>query len=151
MQNLKVSYFMSIAIRQAKIAYENGEVPVGVVIENNGLVLTEASNQTEALKSAINHGEILAIQQATEKLQSKYLEDCNMYVTLEPCHMCMGAISLSKIRRLFFGAYNKKFGSVEHNGRITQYLNYRTEIYGGIMEYECQEIIKSFFKNLRAK
>lgn len=151
MHSFKLSYFMEMAIKQAKIAYNNGEVPVGVVIEKNGLVLVENFNQIETSKSPINHAEIIAIQQASNLLNSKYLEDCNIYITLEPCHMCMGAISLSKIKKVIFGAYSKKFGSVEHNGKIINHLSHKPEIYGGIMESQCQNLMESFFKTLRSE
>ena len=142
--------FMKEAINEAKIAYLNGEVPVGAVIVKNGEIIARGRNMREEKQNALSHAEIEAINNACKRLGRWRLDDCEMYVTLEPCPMCTGAIINSRIKTLIFGAYDLKAGSVDSVINLCDYpYNHKPEIYGGIMEDECQEILQNFFKNLR--
>ena len=143
--------FMNLALIQAKEAFEKGEVPVGAVIIQNNRLIFFAHNYTHTFHNPVGHAEILALQGAAQFLERVHLEDCDIYVTLEPCPMCAQAISLSRIKRLYFGAYDPKGGGVEHGPRIYQHNSafHKPEIYGGILEEECGLILKDFFKNKR--
>lgn len=146
-------YFMEKALEFARISYNHGDVPIGAVVVKNNKIIGYGYNKKELLKSPVAHAEILAIQNASIFLNSYHLEDCDLYVTLEPCLMCVGAIINSRIKNLYFGAYNKRYGAVVshvnllNNGGFNHITNYK----GGILEKESSEIISSFFKNLRAK
>lgn len=142
--------FMNEALKEAKIAFYKGEVPVGAVIVRNGEIIATGRNMREEKQNALSHAEIEAINNACKKLGSWRLDDCEMYVTLEPCPMCTGAIINSRIKTLIFGAYDLKAGSVDSVINLCDYpYNHKPEIYGGIMEDECLEILQKFFKNLR--
>ena len=143
--------FIQSAIVQARIAAESGEVPVGAVIVKDGKIIAEAYNLVETSKDPTAHAEILAIRVACQILESSRLVDCDLYVTLEPCAMCAQAIAFSRIRRLYFGAYDEKGGGVEHGSRIFSQptCNHKPEIYGGIAESECGELLKDFFRGKR--
>ena len=142
--------FMNEALMEAKIAFYKGEVPVGAVIVRNGEIIATGRNMREEKQNALSHAEIEAINNACKKLGSWRLDDCEMYVTLEPCPMCTGAIINSRIKTLIFGAYDLKAGSVDSVINLCDYpYNHKPEIYGGIMEDECLEILQKFFKNLR--
>lgn len=141
---------MKTAIEQANIAYLNGEVPVGAVIVKNGEIIATGRNMREEKQNALSHAEIEAINNACKNLGTWRLDDCEMYVTLEPCPMCTGAIINSRIKTLIFGAYDLKSGSVDSVINLCDYpYNHKVEIYGGIMEDECLEILQRFFKKLR--
>ncbi len=142
---------MNLALIQAKQAFEKGEVPVGSVIVKNNQIISFAHNQTHRFHNPVGHGEILALQSAAQFLETTYLENCDLYVTLEPCPMCAHAISLSRIRRLYFGAYDPKGGGVDHGPKIYQHASsfHKPEVYGGILEEECGMLLKDFFKNKR--
>ena len=137
--------FMRIAIEEAKEAAQNGEVPVGAVIVRNGEIIAKCHNETIVRNNPCNHAERLAIDEAFEKTGAYRLTDCDLYVTLEPCAMCAGAIELSRIRRVYFGAYDAEKGAYGGKTDISKELNFRAEIYGGICENECSEILKKFF------
>lgn len=134
---------MKMALKQAQKTKD--EVPVGVVIVKDGKVVSSTSNKTIALSNPIAHAEILAINEATSSVGKLF--SCDMYVTLEPCHMCAQAISFSRIRRLYFGAYNKKGGGIE-NGAF-RFCSYIPEVYGSILESESSLLLKHFFARLR--
>ena len=136
---------MEKALDQAKKAFEVQEVPIGAVIIHNGQVIAQAHNLCIALKNPLAHAEALVIQQALLCLNHPYLEGCDLYVTLEPCAYCAGAIALTRIRRLFFGAYDPKGGGVEHGSRIFDHSLYKPEVYGGVNEGESSLLIKDFF------
>ena len=140
---------MELAVKQAKIAQKNGEVPIGAVIVNANSVVASTYNMTITLNDPTAHAEILAIRQACKLLATSKLCDFDIYVTLEPCSMCAQAISLAKIRRLYFGAYNLKGGGVENGARIFEFCNHIPEVYGGILETECSFFLKDFFQELR--
>lgn len=143
--------WMNYSLREAVIAYDKGEVPVGCVIVYKNKLIAKAHNQTETLKDPTAHSEILAITSAANYLEKKSLEECSMYVTLEPCSMCAGAIVLAKISTLYFGSYDLKTGACGSLLNITQSekLNHKVKVYGGIMDTECSELLKEFFKNKR--
>lgn len=139
--------FMNIAFASAKQAFDEGEIPVGAVIVQNGEVLAEARNRVEENANACDHAEMLAISAACKKLGSKNLADCDLYVTLEPCPMCATAISHARIRRVYFGAYDEKSGG-EFLFAAKQ-LHHKPEIYGGIDEQKNADLLKEFFAGLR--
>ena len=138
------------AISLAKEAGARGEVPVGAVIVKNGEIIACGKNEREAKQNALSHAEIEAINNACENTGSWRLEDCEMYVTLEPCPMCAGAIINSRIKTLIFGAYDSKMGSIDSVINLCDLpYNHKVEVYGGIMEDECLDLLKNFFKTLR--
>lgn len=143
--------YMSIAIQEAQQAAQIGEIPVGAVIVRNNIIISRAHNLRETEGIATAHAEILAIEAACKILGRWRLDDCDLYVTLEPCPMCAGAIINARLKRIFFGASDKKAGAV---GSVVDLLrmkafNHTPEIYEGIMEEECRELMDIFFKNLR--
>ena len=138
--------FMNLAIDQAKIAYSLGEVPIGAVIVKNDEVIACSYNQTEHLQNPIGHAELLVIESASKKLNTRRLLDCTLYVTLEPCAMCAGAILQSHISEVIFAAYDIKSGALGSRYNI---ITKNLIVKGGIMEIEAQEILGNFFKKLR--
>lgn len=142
--------FMQEALLLAKEAAECGEVPVGAVIVKNGEIIAKGRNMREQKQNALSHAEIEAINNACKVLGSWRLDDCELYVTLEPCPMCAGAIINSRIRTLIFGAYDAKMGSIDSIVNLCDYpYNHKVEVYGGICEDECLKVIKDFFETLR--
>lgn len=139
-------HFMNKALQEAQLAFEEGEVPVGAIVVCNNRIIAKAHNQTERLTDVTAHAEILAITSAAEYLGSKYLNDCTLYVTLEPCIMCAGALAWSQIDRIVYGASDDKKGFMRFGKTI---LHPKTKIEFGIMIEECGSILKSFFKNKR--
>ena len=134
--------FMKEALKEAQKAYDKLEVPVGAIIVKDGKIIARAHNLKESKNSSISHAEILAIQKANKKIGAWRLENCEMYITLEPCMMCMGAILNSRINKIIFGTENKNFGALK-------YLNDKLEIIGGIYRNECANLISNFFYNKR--
>ena len=142
--------FMFEAIKEAKLAAANHEVPVGAVIVKDGKIIARGRNMREEKQNALSHAEIEAINNACKVLKSWRLDDCELYVTLEPCPMCTGAIINSRIKTLIFGAYDSKAGSVDSVINHCDYpYNHKVEVYGGICEDECLKILKDFFEGLR--
>ena len=143
--------FMQSALDQARLAAMRGEVPIGAVIVRGGQVVASAYNLVETGNDPTAHAELLAIRSACEALGNARLTDCDLYVTLEPCAMCAQAISFARIRRLYFGARDPKGGGVEHGARIFNQptCHHKPEIYGGISEGECGELLRGFFKERR--
>ena len=143
--------FMSIAIEEARAAGARGEVPVGCVVVRDGTIVARAGNRTIADHDPTAHAELIAIRAAASTLGSERLTDCDLYVTLEPCAMCAAAMSFARIRRLYFGAADAKGGAVEHGVRFfaAPTCHHRPEVYGGINESECGELLKSFFQARR--
>lgn len=143
--------FMKLAIKEAKKALEIDEVPIGAVVVLNGQVIAKAYNKVEKTNLPTAHAEILAINKASKKLNSWRLIDAEMYVTLEPCPMCAGAITNARIKKVYFGAYEPKSGSAESKFNILTEsgLNHRTEYEGGILESECSLMLKEYFRNKR--
>ena len=142
---------MDLALREAERAAERGEVPVGAVIVRDGAVLARAGNRTLADRDPTAHAEILAIRAAAAALGSERLIDCDLYVTLEPCPMCAGAISFARIRRLYYGAADPKGGAVDHGVRLygDATCHHRPEVYGGIGETAAAALLKDFFRSRR--
>lgn len=143
--------WMETAYREALLAKEQGEVPVGAAIYKDGKLIAKAHNLVEQSKDPTAHAELLAIRTALAELKSKNLSECSLYVTLEPCAMCIGAVHLCKIKRVYFGAYDAKSGAC--GGRVdvpwSGCFDYKTEIYGGIAEPECEKLLKDFFESIR--
>jgi len=142
---------MSIALEEARAAGARGEVPVGCVVVSDGTIVARAGNRTIADHDPTAHAELIAIRAAASTLGSERLTDCDLYVTLEPCAMCAAAMSFARIRRLYFGAADAKGGAVEHGVRFfaAPTCHHRPEVYGGINESECGELLKSFFQARR--
>ncbi len=142
--------YMQKAIALARLAEKQGEVPVGAVIVKDGKIIGEGYNTRETKQSALGHAEIEAIAMANKTLGSWRLDGCELYVTLEPCPMCAGAIINARISTVVFGAYDKAAGSFESVVNLANLpYGFKPEIYGGICEAECTALIKGFFKALR--
>lgn len=143
--------FMKEALKEAQKAYDKLEVPVGCVIVKDGIIIARAHNQKETKLDTTKHAEILAIQKASKKLESWRLLDCEMYVTLEPCPMCAGAIINSRIKKVYIGTKDEKTGACGSKLNLLEdyTFNHKVEIETGIMKNECEEILKKFFKELR--
>lgn len=140
------NYFMKKALEEARMAYDQGEVPVGAVIVCNKTIIAKAHNQVEILSDITAHAEMLAITAASNYLGSKFLEECTMYVTLEPCPMCAGAINWSRIGRLVYGAADDKRGFMNFGKEL---LHPRTKVEFGIYHEECSQLLTDFFRALR--
>jgi len=140
--------YMNYAFKEAEKAFDKEEIPIGCIIVFQNTIIAKAHNLVETLKDPTAHAEIIAITSAAEYLQSKQLVGCSMYITLEPCAMCAGAIVLSKIENLFFGAYDVKNGACGSVLNITnnKSLNHYCNVLGGVMDEKCKEILKSFFE-----
>lgn len=139
-------YFMKQALTEARAAAAEGEVPVGAVIVCNNQIIARAHNQTELLNDATAHAEMLAITAATNVFGSKYLTDCALYVTVEPCIMCAGAIGWTQLQKVVFGAPDEKRG---YQRFAPQAFHPKTEVISGVMEAECAEEMRRFFKMRR--
>ncbi len=143
--------YMKLALEEANKAGALGEIPVGAVVVRSGEVIARGHNLRETRQNALLHAEVVAIAQACEALGSWRLSDCDLYVTLEPCVMCTGAILNARLRRVYFGAYDDKMGSLK--GGNTLFRDYcfqtPTEVYGGIMEQECLQLLQDFFQKQR--
>ena len=146
-------YFMNEALKEAQKAYKKQEVPVGVVIVKDDKIIARAYNQKEMKNSPIKHAEIIAIEKACKKLNNWRLNDCQMYVTLEPCPMCTGAIINSRINRIYIGAVQEKTGAC--GSKVNLIENYQSEIKidveFGILQDKCLNLVQKFFKELRKK
>lgn len=143
--------FMRAALSEAQKAEKLGETPVGAVIVQNGRVIARGYNKREIKKNALMHAEIIAIDKACRKLGGWRLPECDIYVTLEPCPMCMGAIIQARINNVYFGAYDKKSGCLGSVCDLSEILPHKISFCGGIMQEECESIIKKFFKKLRKR
>ncbi len=138
-------YYMKMALQEAEAALEQDEVPIGCVVVSNNRVIARAHNLTETLNDVTAHAEMQAITSAANFLGGKYLKDCTLYVTMEPCVMCSGALSWSQVSRVVIGARDEQRGFI--NKHLS--LHPKTEIITGIMEHECSAIVKDFFKSKR--
>ncbi len=147
----KYRHYMQIAIDEAKSALSGNDLPIAAVIVHKNQVIAQAHNQVETLKDPTAHAELLAIRQAIQILDTKYLSDCTIYVTLEPCPMCAGAIVLARIQELVFGASEPKTGACGSLYLIADdnRLNHQSKIIAGIMEQECSDLLKEYFRKLR--
>ena len=143
--------FMKQALKEAKKAYEKLEVPVGAVIVKDGKIIARAHNLKDTKTDTTKHAEILAIQKASKKLESWRLLDCEMYITLEPCSMCAGAIINSRIKKVYIGALDEKTGAAGSVLNLFEdyKFNHKVDVEKGVMQEECENILKDFFKMLR--
>lgn len=143
--------FMREALKQARLAADSDEVPVGAVIVHENKIVARAHNQVETLKDPTAHAEMIAITQAAAALSSKWLHESTLYVTIEPCSMCAGALVLARIRRICFGAADPKTGACGSVLNIVGHepLNHHPELQGGILEEECGRLVSAFFRQKR--
>jgi len=142
---------MRVALEEARRAASREEVPIGAVVMHDGAVVARAYNETVARRDPTAHAELLAVQQALRHLRTDRLTDCALYVTLEPCAQCAGAIVLAKLGRLVFGAYDDKAGMCGSVGDVLRHprLNHRVEVIGGVLADECGELLAEFFRAKR--
>ncbi|MGI9280251.1 MAG: tRNA adenosine(34) deaminase TadA [Endozoicomonas sp.] len=145
------SFWMKEALKEAEKAREKGEVPVGAVVVRDGKIVGRGANQPISGCNPVAHAEVLALQEAAGNVKNYRLVDCELYVTLEPCTMCAGAIIHSRVKRVIFGALEPKAGALVSQSRTLElpYMNYRVEMTSGVLEKECSEIISSFFRARR--
>ncbi len=146
-------WFMGLAVEQAELAYKSGEVPVGaLVVSPEGTILSKQFNLKETTFNPSGHAEILALTEAGKKLQNWRLSDCTLYVTLEPCPMCLTAMVQARIKTCVFGTYDGKGGALSLGYRLHQdkRLNHQFQIYGGIKHFECSKLLSQFFRERRA-
>lgn len=148
---MKKNKFMSSALKCAQKALEEGEVPIGAVVVLDGKVIARGHNRRTGRQIATAHAEIEAIEKACKKLKSWRIPDCELYVTLEPCPMCMGAVLNSRIKKVYFGAPEDKGRSLTKELATANLLNHTVEVEGGVMEEECREILSRFFSEMRLR
>lgn len=150
-QELKDIKFMKLALRKANIAKNILEVPIGaIIVDENFNIIASGYNTKEKTKNTLNHAEMIAIKKASKNLNNWRLENCTLYTTLEPCPMCMGAIINSRIKRVVYGAKDKKAGACGSKLNLNEFnLNHKVEITENILEDECSKILSDFFKRLR--
>lgn len=146
-------FYMGLALEQANLAKSMGEVPIGAVIVHKDKVIASGYNERETSQLASSHAEFIAIEKANRVIESWRLEECTLYVTLEPCPMCAGAILQSRIPRVVFGAFDPKAGCVGTLINLLQdeRFNHQAEVASGVLEKQCSEILTLFFKELRAR
>jgi len=149
---LNTEKYMKEAIKEAKKAYMKDEIPVGAVIVKDNKIISRGYNLKEEKKNTIKHAEIIAIEKASKKLCSWRLVDCEMYITLEPCAMCAGAIINSRIKKIYIGTMDLKTGACGSVLNLFEYpFNHKVEVESGVLQPECEKIIKDFFKELRQR
>lgn len=143
--------YMYAALQEAEKALENNEVPIGAVVVHKDRIIGRGYNQTEMLKDSTAHAEMLAITAASNNLHSKFLEECDIYVTVEPCLMCAGAIMLARIRNLYFGTFEPKFGACGSLFNVidTEKYNHKVNVFSGIYSDESKNLLENFFKKKR--
>ena len=139
-------YFMKIALQEARMAYEEGEVPVGAIIVSNNQILAKGHNSTELLTDVTAHAEMITITAAAQHLGAKYLQGCTLYVTLEPCVMCAGAIRWAQLGRVVYGASDEKQGFMRYGKEL---LHPKTKLEFGVLHDECQALMQDFFREKR--
>lgn len=148
----KQEKFMSLAIKEAKKAKNRDEVPIGAIIVKDNKVVSRGYNLRESKQNSLKHAEIIAIDKACRKLGNFRLEECDLYVTVEPCLMCSGAIVQSRIRKVFFGACDEKYGAVTSAANAFDIkANHKVEFEQGLCKEECERLMKDFFRELREK
>ncbi len=140
------NYFMREALKEANKAAETGEIPIGAIVVCQNRIIARAHNQTELLHDVTAHAEIIALTAAAQYLGNKYLEDCTLYVTLEPCVMCAGALSWAQLDRLVYGAADDKRGFMRFGKAV---LHPTTKVAYGVLHDECGEVVKDFFRKMR--
>jgi len=146
-------FFMSEALKEARRAFEEDEVPIGAVVVYKGKIIARGHNQIECLKDPTAHAEMLALTSAANFLKTKWLNEASLYVTIEPCSMCAGALVLARIKNLFYGAKDPKTGACGSVTNIVNHkkLNHRIKVKGGILADDCAALLKEFFKKKREK
>ena len=146
-------YYMRLAIVEAKKAFAKEEVPVGAIIVYQDKIIARGYNLRETKKSVLGHAEINVIKKANKKLNQKFLDDCILYVTLEPCLMCAGAIQAARIKKVIYSAKEPKFGCLESQGNVYQSFkgNHDVQVIGGLLEEVTSQMMKDFFKKIREK
>lgn len=151
LNNMNKEELMKIALEEARIAYEEDEVPIGCIIVKDNEIIGRSHNQKEKYKNATKHAEIIAIEEASKYLNNWHLDECELFVTLEPCMMCTGAIINSRIKKIYFGTKDPKGGAIESNIKLidVKSLNHYPEYKYGILEKECSDILKKFFQSKR--
>ncbi len=151
--NQRYEHFMKEAYREALRAYMEGEVPIGALVVKDNLVIGRGYNQREYSDDPTDHAEIKAIKEATSYIGDWRLTSCELYVTIEPCMMCCGAIYQSRIAKLIYGSKDEKMGMVDSGNKLLQMdnLNHRVEVVSGVMEKECRNLMKEFFLEIRKK
>lgn len=142
---------MKSALKCAQKALEEGEVPIGAVVVSDGKIISRGHNRRTNKQIATAHAEIEAIEKACKKLKSWRIPECELYVTLEPCPMCMGAMLNARIKKVYFGAYEAKGRSMTDELSKSNLLNHTIEVEGGVMEEECADILSSFFREMRER
>ena len=143
-------HFMRLALKQARLSYKKDEVPIGAVVVKDGVVIARAHNTRNASKNAVEHAELVAIQRACKAQNDWRLTGCDLYVTLEPCVMCLGACYNARISNVYFGAYDLSGkGCVQLSEMIGRTLNHELTICGGVLEKECSELLTEYFKSKR--
>jgi tRNA(adenine34) deaminase len=149
----KHGQYMKEALKEAQKAFQEDEVPVGAVIVHKGKIIARGHNQVERLKDPTAHAEILALTSAANFLKTKWLNDASLYVTIEPCSMCAGALVLARTRNLYFGAKDPKAGACGSVVNIVNHkkLNHRIKVKSGILQKECSSLLKEFFKKKRGR
>ena len=143
--------FMKAALKCAKKAFDEGEVPIGAVVVSDGQVIARGHNRRTKKQVATAHAEVEAIEKACKKLKSWRIPECELYVTLEPCPMCLGAAMNARIKKVYFGAYEGKGRSLTNEIAGSNLLNHTIEVEGGVMEDECAGILSSFFAQMRTR
>ena len=143
--------FMKAAIKCAEKALDEGEVPIGAVVVCDGKIISRGHNRRTKKQIATAHAEIEAIEKACRKLKSWRIPECEIYVTLEPCPMCMGAMLNARIKKVYFGAYEAKGRSMTQALAVSDLVNHKIEVEGGILREECSEILSDFFGRMRAR
>ncbi len=143
--------FMSAALKCAQKALEEGEVPIGAVVVCDGKIISRGHNRRTKRQIATAHAEVEAIEKACIKLKSWRIPECEIYVTLEPCPMCMGAMLNARIKKVYFGAYEAKGRSLTYELANANLVNHVIEVEGGVMEKECSDILSAFFKEMRGR
>ncbi len=143
--------WMKYALREAERAFNHNEVPVGAVVVHNNLIIAKGNNQVEMMHDPTAHAEMIALTAASAHLENKFLKDCVLYVTMEPCPMCAGAIVLSRIPTIVFGCYDPKMGASGSVMNLTENkkLNHQVHVVGGVLDAECSALVKEFFATKR--
>lgn len=144
--NFTDTFFMQQALQEAQAAFEEGEVPIGAVVVGNNRILGRGHNQTERLQDPSAHAEMIALTAACDALRSKYLKDCSLYVTIEPCSMCAGALRWAQISRIVYGATEPKYGFRRYQPLL---LHPKTQVVGDILADECAALMQRFFRERR--
>ena len=143
--------FMKAALKCAQKALEEGEVPIGAVVVCDGKIISRGHNKRTKKQIATAHAEIEAIEKACKKLKSWRIPECELYVTLEPCPMCMGAMLNARIKKVYFGAYEAKGRSMTEQLAVANLVNHKIEVEGGVMKEECAQILSDFFSQMRER